>query len=270
MSDELLAIARAVAAEAAAMLAGARADHVTSKSNRFDLVTEWDTRSEALIRARLGELTPAIPIVGEEGGGDLGAPRRWLVDPIDGTVNFAHGLPLWTVAIALEDEAGVEVGAVTAPALGWSFWGRRGGGAFADRGHGVERLAVSARTSLDQALVVTGFPYDRATNPDNNFAAWEHFQRVAGACRRLGAASLDLCLVAAGAVDGYWETRLSPWDIAAGALFVAEAGGIVTDTRGRRFRAASGDVAAAGSAIHEAIVRELAIVAAERAAEEST
>jgi myo-inositol-1(or 4)-monophosphatase len=271
MSEELLAIARAAAAEAAAMLAGVHAARVTTKSNPRDLVTEWDTRSEALIRARLGAATPEIPIVGEEGGGDLTAPRRWLVDPIDGTVNFAHGLPLWTVAIALDGPDGVEVGVVTAPALGWSFWGRRGGGAFADRGAGVERLAVSARDSIERALLVTGFPYDAATAApgDSNFAEWEHMQRVAGGCRRLGAASLDLCLVAAGAIDGYWERRLSPWDIAAGALFVAEAGGIVTDTRGGPFRAASGDVAAGGSAIHEAIVRELAIVAAARAAEET-
>ena len=268
--DHLLEVARAVAGEAAALLRDVRPARIDAKSNPRDLVTEWDTRCEELVRARLAAATPAIPIVGEEGGGDLGAARRWLVDPIDGTVNFAHGLPLWAVAIALEDGDGPEVGVVVAPALGWTFWGRRGGGAFADRGRGVERLAVSAIDRLERALLVTGFPYDRATSPDNNFAEWEHFQRVAGACRRLGAASLDLCLVAAGAIDGYWERRLSPWDIAAGALFVAEAGGTVTDTRGGPFRAASGELVAAGNAIHPAIVRELAIVRRSRLAEEPT
>ena len=266
--EELLTVARTIAAEAHALLVDVRPRQITAKSNPRDLVTEWDTRAEELIRARLTAATPEIPILGEEGGGALSAPRRWLVDPIDGTMNFAHGLPLWSVALALEGPDGVEVGVVTAPALGWTFWGHRGGGAFADRGRGVERLAVSAVDALERALLVTGFPYDRATAAVNNFAEWEHFQRRASGCRRLGSASLDLCLVAAGALDGYWERRLSPWDIAAGALFVEEAGGIVTDTRGGRFRAASGEAVAAGGGIHEAIVRELALVG--RAAQEST
>ncbi len=266
--DELLAVARGVAAEAAALLADVRPAQVSHKSTPRDLVTEWDTRSEALIRARLEAATPAIPILGEEGGGAVGAPRRWLVDPIDGTVNFTHGLPIWAVSIGLEGPAGVEVGVVAAPALGWTFWARRGGGAFADRGRGVAALRVTDVDRLDRALLVTGFPYDRATNPDNNFAAWEHFQRVAGGCRRLGATSIDLCLVAAGALDGYWESRLAPWDLAAGAVIVREAGGIVTDTRGGPFRADSGEVVAAGGGIHQAIVHELARV--RRATEEST
>ena len=151
---------------------------------------------------------------------------------------------------------------VAAPALGWTFWARRGGGAFAERGRGVERLQVSAVDRLDHGMLVSGFPDDRATNPDNNFAAWEHFQRIAGACRRLGSAELDLCLVATGAIDGYWESRLAPWDLAAGALIVMEAGGTVTDTRGGPFRAESGEVIAAGGGIHQAIVTELARVRA--------
>jgi myo-inositol-1(or 4)-monophosphatase len=260
--EELLALARATAAEASALLRDVRPAEVRTKTSPRDLVTEWDTRCEALVRGRLVGGGADIPMVGEEDGGDRGATRRWLVDPIDGTVNFAHGLPLWSVAIALEGPAGLEVGVVAAPALGWTFWARRGGGAFAERGRGVERLQVSAVDRLDHAMLVSGFPYDRATNPDNNFAAWEHFQRVAGACRRLGSAELDLCLVATGAIDGYWETRLSPWDLAAGALIVMEAGGTVTDTRGGPFRAESGEVIAAGGGIHQAIVTELARVRA--------
>ncbi|MBE7448686.1 MAG: inositol monophosphatase [Kofleriaceae bacterium] len=258
--EDALRVARQVAAEAATLLRGARAGEVRHKGNPRDLVTEWDTRSEELIRARLGALTPAIPVVGEEAGGDAGAPRRWLVDPIDGTVNFAHGLPLWTVSIALEGVAGGEVGVVTAPALDWAFWARRGGGAHGERDGEIRALAVSAVAALDAALLVTGFPYDRATAPDNNFAEWEHFQRRAGACRRLGAASLDLCLVASGALDGYWERRLHAWDVAAGALIVAEAGGRVTDTRGGPFAASRGEVVASNGAIHDMIVRELAAV----------
>lgn len=260
--DDALALALAVAADAAAALRGARAADIRTKTDPTDLVTEWDTRIEDQIRAALARATPDVPMVGEEAGGDVAAVRRWVVDPIDGTVNFTHGLPMWAVAIALEGPAGLEVGVVAAPALGWTFWARRGGGAFADRGRGVERLHVSAVDRLDHAMLVTGFPYDRATNPDNNFAAWEHFQRIAGACRRLGSAELDLCLVATGAIDGYWETRLSPWDLAAGALIVMEAGGTVTDTRGGPFRAESGEVIAAGGGIHQAIVTELARVRA--------
>lgn len=262
--DELLAVARDVAAEAAAALRGARAADVRGKGNPRDLVTEWDPRIEELIRARMAVRTPAIPVVGEEAGGDAAAARRWVVDPIDGTVNFAHGLPLWTVSIGLVGAGGSEVGVVTAPALGWTFWSRRGGGAWVERGGDVERLAVSAVTELGKALLVTGFPYDRATSPVNNFAEWEHFQRRAGACRRLGAASLDLCLVAAGSFDGYWERKLNPWDVAAGTLLVEEAGGRVTDTRGGAFDPERGDVVASNGAIHDIIVAELAEVARSR------
>jgi myo-inositol-1(or 4)-monophosphatase len=172
------------------------------------------------------------------------------------------------VSIGLVGPGGGEVGVVLAPALGWTFWARRGGGAFVDRsgdrGDPAERLAVSAVTALGTALLVTGFPYDRATSPMNNFAEWEHFQRRAGACRRLGAASLDLCMVATGAFDGYWERKLHPWDVAAGTLIVEEAGGRVTDTRGAPFTVEQDDVVASNGAIHDIIVAELAEVARSR------
>ena len=255
--DEALALARSVAAEAAALLRGARPAQIRGKREPRDLVTEWDIRVEELIRARLAKATPAIPMVGEEGGGDGDAPRRWTVDPIDGTVNFAHGLPIWSIVIALEQDDQVEVGVVVAPALGWTFAARLGGGARVTRADGDETLMVSATADLRQALLVTGFPYDRATTPMNNFAEWEHFQRLA-TCRRLGSAALDLCLVATGNFDGYWERKLQPWDVAAGALIVAEAGGRVTDTLGAGFRSRSGEVVASNGVIHQAIIAELA------------
>jgi len=271
---ELLAAALAAADAAATMLTDAirrsgdpiRNAHgvVRGKSSPRDLVTDYDLDSERLIRDHLARAAPGIPIVGEEGGADPAAAasaQRWLVDPIDGTVNFAHGLPLWSVSIALEDAAGPAVGVVVAPALGWRFWAARGQGAWTGRADSPERLAVSTASELAQALLVTGFPYDRATHAVNNFAEWEHFQRVAGACRRLGCASLDLCLVARGWLDGYWERRLSPWDIAAGALIVAEAGGRVTDTRGGRFDPHSGEVVASGGGIHDQLIAHLAQVA---------
>lgn len=267
--DDALALALVVAADAAVLLRGARPSEIRTKSDPKDLVTEWDRRAEEQIRAALERATPAIPVVGEEGGGDEAAAHRWLVDPIDGTVNFAHGLPIWSVAIALERGDDVEVGVVTAPVLGLTFAARRGGGARLARADGEQPLVVSAIDELGKALLATGFPYDLATSPDDNFAEWEHLYRTAGSLRRCGSASLDLCMVAAGSFDGYWERKLQPWDIAAGALLVAEAGGRVTDTLGRRFRARSGDVVASNGVIHDAIVAELAVVAARREQPES-
>jgi myo-inositol-1(or 4)-monophosphatase len=253
--DGLLAIAREVVAETAAMLANVRPADIRSKADPTDLVTEWDTRAEDLVRERLVARTPAIPVVGEERGGADG-DVCWMVDPIDGTVNFAHGLPIWSVALALMVGGQAEVGVITAPMLGWRFHGRRGGGSYLND----EPMRVSGIATLGKALLVTGFPYDRATHPENNFARWEHFQRRAGAVRRLGAATLDLCFVARGWLDGYWERRVHPWDVAAGALLVEEAGGLVTDTQGGRFDARKGEVVASNGAIHQVMLNELAKV----------
>jgi myo-inositol-1(or 4)-monophosphatase len=251
-------IARAVAAEASELLRDAQRDvgHIATKSNLRDLVTEWDTRAEDLIRERLEAHTPGIPLLGEERGasGDGHGEWRWLVDPIDGTVNFAHGLPFFTVCISLERAGQPVVGVVYAPVMGWQFHARAGGGAFL----GDDPIGVSKVSSLAQAMLASGFPYDRATNDDNNFAQWEHFQRKAGACRRVGCASLDLSMVAAGWIDGYWERRLNPWDVSAGALLVAEAGGTVTHTDGTPFVSASGAAVASNGAIHREILDELA------------
>lgn len=257
---DALALARAAVGDAARLVrdAAGNAGEVRSKSTLRDLVTEWDTRAEDLIREALVARTPDIPILGEEGGGSAGARDRWLIDPIDGTVNFTHGLPLYAVTVALERDGDPVVGVVHAPGLGWEFYARSGGGAYM----GDQRLEVSRVTSLSAAMLATGFPPDRATNPDNNFRRWEHFQRVAGACRRLGAASLDLCFVARGWLDGYWETRLKPWDLSAGALIVREAGGRVTGIDGGRFVSSSGHAVASNGAIHKEILEHLAAVAA--------
>jgi myo-inositol-1(or 4)-monophosphatase len=263
---ELLETARAAARAAATLLAGARAADIRAKGNPRDLVTEWDLRSEEVIRTTLETRMPGVAILGEEGGqtggqtggtgGTAGATGalRWLVDPIDGTVNFAHGFPIWSVSIALEDASGPLAGVVAAPALGWWFEAAREQSARDGEG---SALAVSGPRTLDQALLTTGFPYDRATNPDNNFAQWEHLQRTAGACRRLGCASIDLCLVARGWMDGYWERRLKPWDIAAGALIAAEAGGTVTNATGGPFDPHAGEVVATNGAIHGELIAEL-------------
>jgi myo-inositol-1(or 4)-monophosphatase len=255
---DLLHTARAAARAAADLLANARPGDIRSKSIPGDLVTEWDLRSEETIRRVLHERERGIPILGEEAGLDAGdaggGGMRWLVDPIDGTVNFAHGLPIWSVSIGLEDAGELLVGVVAAPALGWWFEAVRGGGAI--DGHGAP-LAVSATARLADAMLGTGFPYDVATRADNNMAEWDHLYRRAGQCRRLGSASLDLCLVGCGWFDGYWERYLHAWDVAAGALIAREAGGVVTDPRGGPFDPHAGEVVATNGAIHEELIAEL-------------
>ncbi|MGE5183967.1 MAG: inositol monophosphatase family protein [Acidobacteriota bacterium] len=251
---ELLEIARAAARTASELLRDAHAEQIRGKLNPKDLVTEWDLRSEDTIRRALAPT--GIAVLGEEQGGG-GEGDQWLVDPIDGTVNFAHGLPIWSISIALERAGRAVVGVVAAPALGWWFEASVAGGA---RDGDGRSLHVSATPRVEEALLVTGFPYDRATSPLNNFAEWEHLQRRAGACRRLGAASLDLCLVARGWMDGYWERKLKPWDVAAGALIVAEAGGVVSNTRGGTFDLHEGEVVASNGAIHQGLVAELEVV----------
>ena len=254
--SELLAIAATAARAAAHLLRDARPETIRDKGNPKDLVTEWDLRSEAAIREVLAERTPQIPVLGEEGGGPSAEDggRRWIIDPIDGTVNFAHGMPIWCISIALATGNELEVGVVYAPRLGWWFEAAAGQGAFDATG---APLRVSAIDRVDRALLATGFPYDMATNPANNFAEWEHLQKVASACRRCGSAALDLCMVAAGWFDGYWERHTKAWDIAAGVLIVREAGGRVTNTRGGAFDLYAEDVLATNGAIHEGLVAEL-------------
>ena len=260
---EFLRIARLVGQEASELLRGAQAEIgvVRSKSNDRDLVTEWDTRSEDLIIARLAELAPGIAVLAEESGahGNRSAEQCWLIDPIDGTVNFAHGIPLFGVCISLEVRGQPVAAVVEAPALGWTFSACLGGGAHMTMAGAVAPMAVSPTATLDKAMLASGFPYDRATT-GHNFPQWEHFQRRAGACRRFGAASLDLCMVARGWLDGYWETRLSPWDLSAGALIVQEAGGCVTGITGEAFSSRSGHAIASNGVIHKEILAELAVV----------
>jgi myo-inositol-1(or 4)-monophosphatase len=258
------AAARDVALEVAGLAAdllrgvGGHTGPIRAKEHATDLVTEWDERAEELIVAELARRAPGVAIVGEElgarEGGGADADARWLVDPIDGTVNFAHGFPIFSVSIGYELLGEPVAGVVAAPALGWTFAAARGEGATLNGA----AIHVSAVADLGRALLVTGFPYDRRVSPRNNLDAWAHMQRTAGAVRRLGAASLDLCFVACGWLDGYWEIKLKPWDLSAGACIVREAGGIVTAIDGGPFSSGAGDVAASNGRIHEALVRELA------------
>jgi myo-inositol-1(or 4)-monophosphatase len=222
-----------------------------SKSVSNDLVTAYDRAAEDLIVSGLRARYPDHRILGEEGGdrgGDARAPR-WIIDPLDGTTNFAHGLPLFSVSIACEVDGELAVGVVMAPALNMTF--------AAMRGHGATRnglpIHVSDVDTLDSALLVTGFPYDRRTARENNFAQFVALKKKAQGIRRLGSAALDLAFTAAGSFDGYWEMRLSPWDVAAGILLVQEAGGTVTDWKGLAVSLERCEVLASNGRIHDAM-----------------
>lgn len=206
---------------------------ITQKSISIDLVTEADKAAESVILDALLPRYPDHHFVGEESGGS-GAPMqdaeyRWYIDPIDGTTNFAHGLPLFSVSIGLATrDLEPLVGVVYHPAIGEMFSAARGLGAWVDD----QPLRVSAIDTLEMAMMSSGFPYNKATNPDNNLAQWAAMTPLIAGERRLGSAALDLAYVAAGRLDGYWEMNLNLWDVMAGILLVREAGGRVTDYRG--------------------------------------
>lgn len=225
---------------------------ISQKRSSRDLVTYWDKKLEEKIINVLTEETPEIPILAEESSkGDSRLNTCWMVDPIDGTLNFSHGLPIWAISIALYYEGTVVVGSVFAPELNWHYEATLGGGATLNG----KRISVSKVDSLQSALLATGFPHHR--EKDDNLKQWTYFQKNAQACRRLGAASLDLCLIASGKFDGYWERQLSPWDLAAGALLINEAGGTVTATDGSRFDPYRGEAVATNGILHQQLIDAL-------------
>ncbi len=209
-----------------------QASDVGYKDVERDLVTKADLASEALILDGLREAFPGEAVLAEESGEHEGTTAdgpRWCVDPLDGTVNFVHGLPMYAVSIARLDEDGLpELGVVHLPRLGETFHGFRGGGAWLDD----RRLQVSAVTTTEDAVLATGFPYRRHLLADNNLANFDRMFLKQRGVRRMGSAAIDLAYVAAGRLGAYWELHLSPWDVAGGALLVQEAGGVVDTFRG--------------------------------------
>jgi myo-inositol-1(or 4)-monophosphatase len=204
-----------------------------------------DHASEKLILGGIRRAFPGHALVAEESGRSGDAECRWFVDPLDGTVNYAHGFPLWSVSIAFEARGRMEAGVVYCPGLGDLYEAARGRGA---KRNG-RPIRVSKAGRLDRALLVSGFPYKWKLKIQA-LKAWGAFVRRAQALRRLGSAALDLCLVADGRLDGFWERGLGPWDLAAGTLIAREAGAQVTDLAGRPFDLFSGDVLAANATIH--------------------
>jgi myo-inositol-1(or 4)-monophosphatase len=237
---QLLALAVDVAQEAAALVARGRssaADHVDVKSSPVDVVTAVDRASEELIVSRLTAARPDDGVLGEEGASRAGTSGvRWVVDPIDGTVNFLYGVPAYAVSIAAEVDGVVRAGAVLNVATGELFTGTSGGGAFLSSPAQAwpGRLHGSGPASLEQTLVATGFSY-RAEQRRTQGAVVARLLPQVRDIRRFGSAALDLCAVAAGRVDAYYELELNPWDHAAGALIAGEAGIVVTGLAGRPF-----------------------------------
>ena len=239
LPTELLELARATAEEAAELVGAGRssaADQVDTKSSPVDVVTAVDTASEALIVRRLLEARPDDGVLGEEGASTEGTSGiRWVVDPIDGTVNFLYGLPAYAVSIAAEVDGRTEAGVVLNVATGELFTAVRGQGAWLTApGTATVRLRGSAPVSLEHTLVATGFGYRVEQRRAQGAVVAQLLPEVRD-IRRNGCASLDLCAVAAGRVDAYYELDLKPWDHAAGALVAAEAGLVVTGTQGRPF-----------------------------------
>ena len=225
MTDELLELACSVAERAGAALAARAGDagRISYKTSDTDPVSEADKASERLIMGALLEARPDDGVLGEEGAERAGTSGlRWVVDPLDGTVNFLYGIPAWCVSIACEDDDGGVVGAVCQPATGMLYAAARGGGATCNG----RPLAVNDPVDLSRALVATGFAYD-VESRRQQAATVARLLPLARDVRRVGSAALDLCMVAAGMVDGYYETTTSHWDWAAGAVIAREAGAIV-------------------------------------------
>lgn len=223
-----------------------------------DLVTEVDRESERLIVQQLLNRFPHHSILAEEGScPHRESPLCWVIDPLDGTTNFAHGFPWFCVSIALEAEGELVVGVIFNPIHDELFTATRGGGAFLNG----RPLQVSGRSPLKETLLATGFPYDCATDPANNFDNFMAFQRTARGIRRAGAAALDLAGVAAGRLDGFWELKLKPWDVAAGVLMVREAGGMVSGFDGSAYSICNNRIVASNGLIHGEMVAMLDRVA---------
>ena len=221
------------------------------KGARGDLVTASDRASEALIVQRLRAAFPNAAILGEEGGASAGtSDERWIVDPLDGTTNYAHGYPLYCVSIAYEKAGEVTAAAIYAPHLGEMFAAGRGAGATLDG----RPISVTDTATLADALVCTGF---KPAEYERNGEYFARLSRRAQGVRRDGSAALDLAFVAAGRFEAFWEFDLRPWDIAAGALIVREAGGTVTAIDGSEFAVAKGSTLATNGCVHAEMLAAL-------------
>jgi myo-inositol-1(or 4)-monophosphatase len=256
-------LARQAARQAGELLRSKLGSHlsVRSKDVRSDLVTDADTASEELIRSLVRAQFMDDVVLGEEAG-QIGtnSRHRWIVDPLDGTTNYAHGYPCFCVSIAVEGDGAVESAVVYDPIANEEFVAQKGAGASCNG----RMLHVSERDQLRDALLATGFPAHKVDEPIPNLLPFADFTNSAQAIRRDGSAALDLCYVAAGRFDGFWEPELHAWDVAAGMLIVTEAGGVVSDYLGKPADLEYGQLVASNGKIHQAMLSVLARYAGQR------
>lgn len=254
MADYLFVAERIARAAGAILLEGYGHVGPVEHKGTIDLVTDFDRRSEALIVGELKHAFPEHAIHAEESGRSaLTNEYEWLIDPLDGTTNFAHGFPVFAVSLTLTHRGQLRAGVVYDPLRDELFAAQAGQGATLNG----QPVRVSTETTLDRSLLATGFPYDVRTNPHNNFAPFVQFHLRAQAVRRAGSAALDCAWVAAGRLEGYWEFRVKPWDVGAGALLVREAGGRVTTAAGDQNFLGSDSIVASNQHIHDQMLRVL-------------
>jgi myo-inositol-1(or 4)-monophosphatase len=227
----------------------------------IDLVTDVDLASEHLIREAIATHYPRHQVLGEEEGlAETSSDYRWVIDPLDGTSNYAHGFPVFCVSIALEHRGETILGVVYDPMRDELFTAERGGGASLNR----KPIQVSSTRELSRSMLATGFPYDIRTSKLTNLDHWSDFAMHAQALRRCGSAALDFCYVACGRFDGFWELSLNPWDMAAGALIVREAGGRISNFAGGDFSNYKAEVVASNGEIHDQMLAVIALASGER------
>lgn len=258
---ELVGIARRAAEAGGAQLTThfGQLASIREKGRAGDLVTNADTAAEEAVLQLLSEASPGVAVLAEESGrrpgsAAAGSDLEWCVDPLDGTTNYAHGYPLFATSVGLLWRGQPLLGALAVPRLNELFWAAPGHGCWCNE----RPLQVSPCQQLSDALLVTGFAYDRCQRLDNNYAEFAWFTHRTHGVRRGGAAAVDLAYVASGQLDGYWERGLSPWDLAAGVVLVEQAGGIVTGYDGTPLELSSGRLIACGPGLHQALIQGLA------------
>lgn len=253
LRDAAVEMARAAGA---ILLEGYGSLHAPEHKGRIDLVTEFDRRSDAFLLAEVRRRFPGHAVLAEESGWHAGqdAPTRWLIDPLDGTTNFSHNYPFFAVSIAAEVEGVLKAGAVYDPVRDEMFAAAAGAGATLNG----TAFHVSSIGRLEDALLVTGFPYDVRERPEAYLSGFRAFLTRAQGIRRDGSAALNLCYVAMGRFDGLWEQDLSAWDLAAGVLLVREAGGHVTRYDGSEFRLDGREALATNGRLHDEMMAVLA------------
>lgn len=228
--------------------------HEIDYKGEINIVTEVDRLAEEMIISRINKEFPHHDILAEESAGiEKGSKYRWIIDPIDGTTNYAHGFPFFCVSIALEKDGEVITGVVYNPILQEMFVAEKGEGAFLNN----KQIKVTKTEELVRSFLATGFPYDISQDPDNNLNYFNGMALKAQAIRRAGSAAIDLAYVAAGRFDGFWELKLHPWDTAAGWLLVKEAGGEVTQISGDGYHLESPSILASNGKIHGKMINVL-------------